>query len=182
MKTMKIIFSLLSFIFLQSCNNNESANSRNNEVRNILSRELVDVKRIVNLNAPGDTDNVKLRVSNQFIIIHYYHNKPQYVTIDNDAFGKGLAMNHYAKENKGIYFSLTDSNTLKAFGAKYLDGHNGIDVIINPNSKHLKTLELWEEYSNDGTTIDISQIMSNKLDAYKYTDGEIIDSFTLHRK
>jgi hypothetical protein len=180
---MKIIFSLLSFIFLQGCNNNEeSVKSRNNDMRNILSRELVDVKRVVNLKAPGDTDNVKLRVSNQFIVIHYYHNRPQYITIDNEALGKGLTMNHYAKENKGIYFSLTDSNTLKAFGAKYLDGHNGIDIIIDPNSRHLKTLELWEEYSNDGATIDISQIMANKLNVYKYSDGEIIDSFSLRKK
>ena len=176
---MRKITALISLFLLFSCNESKNSLNRSEKSIDTSGKQLSEIKPVVTLTPSNDTDKVSFSTSGQTFTIKYYKNKPQYMLIDNEAIG-ALTENHFVKDNKGAYLSF-DSNNLKAFGVKYLNGHNGVDAIMKPDGSQLNLLKLWTEYSNDGMQYDFSKISQGKVIAYQYKDGNIIDSFTLQR-
>jgi hypothetical protein len=178
MERMKKIKFFIFLAFAISCNTRQSGNKRST-TNDFLNEGLI--KPIIKLNSEKDTESVILKFSGQIFKINYYKNKPQYIVLDNETFGKGVALNEFAQENKGIYYSVTDSSTIRAFGIKYLNGHNGIDVTINSGGL-LQSFKVWENYTNNGLKYDFSNIQDGNLNVHKYKDGGVIDSFKLSKK
>jgi len=169
-KVIKLIFIIP---FTLGCNQN----SQSNEDKSL---DTSTNNSIVKLHSSNDTDYITSKLSNHRIFLHYYKNRPQFVVIDFDQLGLGYRFNHFAKENKGVYFTISDSNTVGSFGLKYPDGHSGFDII--PAKNTLRMVKTWSEYENDGYSYDFSGISSQKIKVFKYSNGEIIDSFTLIKK
>jgi hypothetical protein len=90
-------------------------------------------------------------------------------------------MTHYAINNKGLYASFDiDSNKIRAFGAKYLDGRNGVDVVLKPNGIETESLKVWTDYTNDGLQYNFLD-GGTKIMVFRYHNGVVTDSFLLHK-
>jgi hypothetical protein len=175
---MKIIYVLIIWSFF-SCTERKPGDKKPG---NQKADKLSDISRTVALNDNNDTSDVIFETGGHHFKIHYYLNKPQYITIDNDSIGHSMQMNNFAKENKGVYLSFDqNSKKLNAFGVKYLNGHNAIEVILNSTGSDLSELRIWSEYSNVGNEYRFSPNKNELLKVYEYKNGERTDSFVLSK-
>ncbi len=175
----KNISVLYVLIFAISCKERQSeSNLKSGEINNNNSY----ITKVVTLNSPGDTSNIEFEYAGYSFKMYYSKNKPQFIVVKNNLGANNKPMNHYAAENKGLYITSFDSSSVSAFGVKYLNGHNGIDVILNPADGTPKFFNQWEEYTNDGLKYDFSEVYKGKLKVYQYKDGEVVDSFYMTRQ
>ena len=174
MRHYTLIF-IISFFFFVACNNKRSSNLGKSKSEFAINPQII-------LNAPGDTSEIDFEHGGYLFKMYYSKNIPQYIVVKNKTLVNKLKMNHYASENNGLYMTLSDSASVNALGFKYLNGHNGVDIIMNPSDNRIKFLKDWKEYTNDGNKYDFSEVEKGKLKVYKYKDGEVIDSFLMKRQ
>jgi hypothetical protein len=178
----KVTFYFIAFCVItysMGCKNNLSTQSRKNNERSNAQENFITP--IIDLKNGKDTNNVSFNYAFETYKLHYYKNLPQYFTLDDSRIAKNIEMTHYAFDNKGLYASFdVDSNKFKAFGAKYLDGKNGIDLVLKPNGIEMKSLKIWTDYTNDGLQYNFSND-GTRIMTYRYQNGIIVDSFVLHK-
>jgi hypothetical protein len=177
-KKIVIIFLALTISCKNSSDNNDiSVDPKDSEIK-----KPNDIKPVITLNAPDDTNSVYLNYSSMSFKLMYSRNTPQYVVIDDKRFGQREEMSHYQRLNKGFYISFnTDSSTQTSFGEKYINDSGGIDVVLKKNGYGLRVLNIWKDYTNEGVQYDFSKIDQAKITVYNYKNGNIIDSFILHK-
>ena len=181
---MKSLIPFLMVIAALSCKDRASkkSDSVNLNPENDLKNERMDMKSSVDLNGPNDTNNVTIQLSQQKVNVSYYENRPQYINVDNNCFGKISNLNHFASANKGAYLSLDSaSHNLKAFGVKYVDGHNGIDILIDSTGGP-KIIKVWKEYKDDGIQLNLNKLEQGNISVYIYKNGDIADTFVLKKR
>lgn len=174
---MKNILGISVLLFVMACHNNKVENNSHTTIDSLATTKAINCS--VSYLPSNDTNNVEFGVSNMNFKLHYFNNAIQYVNIDNNIIGDAN-INHYVRENKGIYFSLNpELKTIESFGVKYLNGHNGIDALIK--NTEIQKLNIWKEYSNDGCQYDFSRITKGEIILYYYKDGSIVDSSIFHK-
>jgi hypothetical protein len=169
----QVIFFLLVIIFFSACRNNTGQHREN------LKRERNDLSNltpIVSLTPIGDTTEVLFDISGIHFKINYFKGKPQYILIDRDYLGSVPVTKHFAKDHKGLYVAFNDSGFVQAFGIKYFNGNNGIDVLTDDNFRDFENIGIWSQYLNNGKKINLSQLFRNKIITYDYNAGDLIDS------
>ncbi len=178
----KILFIVSAALSLSCKNIGDKKVQTLNQQRDSGIKKSNEITPSINLNMPYDTNNISFTFSTMSFKLNYYKNRPQYLVVDDERLGQSKEMGHYQIANKGLYTSFNiDSNTLAAFGAKYVNGNGGIDVVLKQNNFGIKSLNIWSDYTNEGAKYDFSKIRQGKITVYDYRNGEIIDSFILHK-